>query len=101
MMLPYITLLGGATTTCGWIGKAAGEKGNTNYGASTTAGGATLVSSTVANSIMDAHYHEVVGRYETTTTSAYVQQLSDEELEEELMKLDMLESDEEEITKVY
>ena len=95
-----ITLLGGTTVGCTTIAKLAAKDGGFNYKAFTTAGVATTTTGTIANASMDAHYQNLLDKYSAETTTAYVQQLSDEELESALMQFDLLESEDKNDVKV-
>ena len=100
ILYPYGTLVIGATAACAMIGNSKREDGKFNGKASTIAGVATTASSVLSDVIMETHYHNLVGKVETETTEAYVQQLSDEELETALMQFDLLEKEETNDVKV-
>ena len=100
MILPYVTLIGGGTTTSYIVGKKSAKDGKFNYGASSSVALGFTASSVVANTIIEANYQDAIERHKAETTSAYVQQLSDEELEVALMKFDLLEQEDKNDVKV-
>lgn len=86
-MLPELT------TVCMGLGTTTGIGVKEGKGTATTVAGATTAVASTANTVLDYHYHELIDCYKTETTTAYVQQLSDEELEEALTKYNLLEKD--------
>ena len=100
MILPYTTMIGGGVTTSYLVGKKTAKEGGFNTGASLTVAGVSTTSSVAANSYMDARYQDVLDKYHNETSSTYVEQLSDAELEKALIEFDLLESDEKENVKM-
>ena len=100
ILYPYGTLVtGGVVLSCA-VGNMKREDGEFNYKASTTAGLVLTGVSFAANTIMDAKYQNVLDKYSVETSTSYVQQLSDEELETALMQFGLLESDDKNDVKV-
>lgn len=99
-MTSYGILLGGATTACVVIGSKTGDNGEFNAKTSTTAGLVSTGVSSTAYGIMEAKLQNTIDKYSVETTTAYVQQLSDEELEAALMQFDLLEKDDQNDVKV-
>ncbi len=93
MILPYISVIGAGVATSVGVGNKAAPEGGFNYGASTLVGLASTITSSVCNSTMEKNYDNLMDRQKTQTTSSYVQQLSDDELESALIKFDLLEKD--------
>jgi len=100
ILYPYGTLVTGGIVTSVVVGNLKSKDGNFNYGASTTVGLVSTGSSVAANTIMDLKYQNTIDKYSVETTSAYVQQLSDEELESALMQFDLLEKEDQNDVKV-
>lgn len=99
-VVAYVTLVGGGVSTSIIAGNTMGEDGKFEYKAPLVSSSAATASSLVSNSIIESNYHDAINRYKTETTEAYVQQLSDEELENALMKFGLLETYDKESIKV-
>lgn len=93
MILPYISVLGCGVATSIGVGKKTGKNGKFNYPASIGVAACSLISSSVSNTIIDTNYEHLMEREKAQTTTAYIQQLSDDELGAALIKFDLLEED--------
>ena len=100
ILYPYgLLTTGGVLLSCA-VGNIVSKGGDSKYAASTTAGLVLTGVSFAANTIMDAKYQNVLDKYSVETSTSYVQQLSDEELETALMQFGLLESDDKNDVKV-
>ena len=99
-MWPYVTLAGGGVSTSVFVGKRKGKEGQFNYKASLISAGGATASSALCNTTIESNYHSAIERHRAEAANAYVEQLSDEELESALMKFDLLEKEEKNDVKV-
>ena len=99
-MWPYVTLVGGGTSTSVYAGLKKGKEGKINYKVSLGVAGGATASSALCNTTIESNYHSAIERHRAEAAEAYVQQLSDEELERALMKFDLLEKEEKNEVKV-
>ena len=96
----YPTIVGLGATASLVAGSKASKDGGINFGVSTSSSLALVGTSAVSNTINEAQYEQLVSQCKVETTQAYVQQLSDEELELALTKFDLLEKEDKNDVKV-
>ena len=100
MMWPYITILGGGTSSSIALAEKKGKEGKPDYRYSLGSAGAVTVSSALSNSTIESNFQKAIERRKAEISSTYVQQLSDEELEEALIQFGLLEQSQETNRKV-